>query len=463
HLAATSLGSAAASAAAAAPTAASAATATAAAGTARPAGPTRAAGSAASAAAVAVTAAAPAATVAAVVGLLLRGLHLGEVGAGVALGHDLALVDPALHADAPERGPGLVEAVVDVGAHGVQRHAAVRVALGARHLRAAEAAGNLDLAALRARAHRARERALHRAAERDAVLQLLGDRLRDELRVELGALDLEDVDLDLLAGHPVEVLAQGVDLAAGLADHDPRTRGVDVDLHLVAVLADRDVAEPRVRELAHDVVADRDVLRQIVGEVALVEPVGLPVVDVAHAHRLGMNLLSHTYSFGVSVIVRWLVRLRMRVARPMARGRNRLSVGPSSAVTANTNRSSPISSWLCSALAIADSSTLLQSRATARGVCARIARASCTDLPRMWSHTRRALRAEVRTYLAWARTSTVSPSRRAGARRAGAASVAGSSAAPRPRRPRRPRRRPVAGAAVSASGSSVFARSASVS
>ena len=32
-------------------------------------------------------------------------------------------------------------------------------------------------------------------------------------------------------------------------------------------------------------------------------------------------------------MVRWLVRLRIGVARPMARGRKRFSVGPSSAVT----------------------------------------------------------------------------------------------------------------------------------
>src|SRR5438445_786141 len=107
-----------------------------------------------------------------------RGLHLGQVGAGVALGHDLALVHPALDADAPERRARLVEAVVDVGAQRVQRDAPVGVGLGARHLRAAQAPADLDLAALGARAHGARERALHRAPEGDAVLQLLGDRLR---------------------------------------------------------------------------------------------------------------------------------------------------------------------------------------------------------------------------------------------------------------------------------------------
>ena len=53
------------------------------------------------------------------------------------------------------------------------------------------------------------------------------------------------------------------------------------------------------------------------------------------------------------------VRLRMRDARPMARGRKRLRVGPSSAVTDKIRRSSPSSSWLCSALATAELEQLL--------------------------------------------------------------------------------------------------------
>jgi hypothetical protein len=112
----------------------------------------------------------------------------------------------------------------------VQRDATVRIAFGARHLGATEASGDLDLDALRPGAHRAGERALHGATEGDAVLELLGDRLRDELRVELGALDLEDVDLDLLLGNAVQIAPQRIDFGAGLADHDPRSSGVDVDL-----------------------------------------------------------------------------------------------------------------------------------------------------------------------------------------------------------------------------------------
>src|SRR5581483_3575658 len=212
----------------------------------------------------------------------------------VALRHDLALVDPDLDADAAGRGLRLDEAVVDVGANRVQRDAALRVLLGARHLRAAEAAGALHLDSRSTAADRRRETALHGAPERHAVLQLLGDRLRDELRVELGALDLVDVDVHVLLRHRVHLFAQRVDLDTGLADDDAGARGVDVDRDALLVLADQDVGQARVRQLLEDVLADLDVLDQRSGELLLADhPVRLPVVDDADAQAAGMNFLSH--------------------------------------------------------------------------------------------------------------------------------------------------------------------------
>ena len=211
-----------------------------------------------------------------------------------ALGHDLALVDPDLDADAAEGRLRLGEAVVDVGADRVQRDAALRVALGAAHLGAAEAAAALHLDAVGAGAHRRGERALHRAPEADAVLELLRDRLGDELRVELGPLDLVDVDLDVLVRHGVDLAAQRVDLDARLADDDARPGRVDVDGDPLLVLADQDVRQARVGELAVDVLADPDVLEQRAGEVLVRHvPVRLPVVDDADAHPAGMDFLAH--------------------------------------------------------------------------------------------------------------------------------------------------------------------------
>src|SRR5207249_5103828 len=75
-----------------------------------------------------------------------------------ALRHDLALVDPDLHADPAEGRLRLDEAVVDVGADRVQRDAPLRVGLAAAHLRAAQAAAADDLDPVRAGADRRRER-----------------------------------------------------------------------------------------------------------------------------------------------------------------------------------------------------------------------------------------------------------------------------------------------------------------
>src|SRR4029078_6434291 len=131
--------------------------------------------------------------------------------------------------------------VVDVGAEGVQGHAALAVELRAGHLGATEAAGALDPDALGTAAHRGLHRLAHRAAERHPAGELLGDPLGDQLRVDLGVLDLEDVELHLLAGELLELATDPVGLGAAAADHDAGAGRVDVhadavtgalDLHL---------------------------------------------------------------------------------------------------------------------------------------------------------------------------------------------------------------------------------------
>src|SRR5690606_6149169 len=78
---------------------------------------------------------------------------------------EVTLVDPDLDADPTEGRAGLVEAVVDVRAEGVQRHATLAVELGAAHLRAAETAGDLDPDALGAGAGGRLHPLTHRATE----------------------------------------------------------------------------------------------------------------------------------------------------------------------------------------------------------------------------------------------------------------------------------------------------------
>src|SRR6476661_239591 len=187
----------------------------------------------------------------------LLGLALGT-GAG-----DLALVDPDLHADPAEGGLGLVEAVVDVGTQRVQRDAALAVELGARHLGAVEAARALDPDALGTRAHRGLHGLAHRAPELHAAAELLGDTLGDQLSVDLGVLDLEDVQLHLLAGELLELGADAVGLGAAAADHDAGTRGVDVHTDAVTGALDLDLGDAGPLHALAEQLADGDVLADV--------------------------------------------------------------------------------------------------------------------------------------------------------------------------------------------------------
>src|SRR5439155_18649741 len=131
----------------------------------------------------------------------------------------LTFEDPHLDADRAERGFGGGDGVVDVRPERVQRHPALVVAFDARDLGAAQAAAALDLDPLRAHAHGALHGPLHGAAERDALRQLARHVVGDELRVELGTLDLLDVDADFLAGEVRQLVAELVDFRTLLADH----------------------------------------------------------------------------------------------------------------------------------------------------------------------------------------------------------------------------------------------------
>src|SRR5690349_8040511 len=330
----------------------------------------------------------------------LLGLALGT-GAG-----DLALVDPDLHADAAEGRAGLVEAVVDVGAEGVQRHAALAVELRARHLGAVEAARALDPDALGTGAHRGLHRLAHGAAELHAARELLGDALGDQLRVDLRALDLEDVELHLLAGELLQLAADAVGLGAAAPDDDARTRGVDVDPDAVTGALDLDLGDAGPLHALGEQLADRDVL----ADVGLVQLVGVPPALVvggdAQTEAVGVDLLTHQALFpvflavdfllvflagalgsgftatGSTARVMWLVRLLMRVARPWARGRQRFMVGPSSTRPTVTTRSPRSRSSVVSALATALSSTLWIVVAADCGAKASRLSASSTGRPR---------------------------------------------------------------------------------
>ena len=215
----------------------------------------------------------------------------------------------------------------------MQRHATLAVPLAAAHLGTAETTGALDADALGTGLAGGLHSLAHGATESDAALELLGNGLGDEVGVQLGALDLDDLDVDRAVGDLLELLAQSVDLGALLADHDTWASRGDDDLDLVACALDLDLGDGGTGQLLVQELPNGQVVCQVLGVILVGVPTAAPLFGDTEAEPGRAYLLTHRLyasSRGATMMVMWQVRLRMREAEPLARGRMRLSVGPSS-------------------------------------------------------------------------------------------------------------------------------------
>src|SRR5574338_1460711 len=220
-------------------------------------------------------------------------LHASRVGLAATIFHDLALEDPHLHADGAEGRLRRRRRVVDVRPQRVQRYASLVIAFDARDLRAAQPAARLHLDALRAHAHRTLHRALHGATERDTLRQLVRDVVGNELRVELGTLDLLDVDPDFLPRDLRELVAKLVDLGTLLPDDDPRPAGVDRDHDLARLALDRDVGDRRVSEACLEILPQQLVLTKQRRAIPVRVPPRTPLFRDPETETKRIDFLTH--------------------------------------------------------------------------------------------------------------------------------------------------------------------------
>src|SRR4029079_7369283 len=177
----------------------------------------------------------------------------------------------------------------------VQRYAALAVPLGASDLDAVQAARAHDLDALRAQAHGVLHRALHRAPEHDSLLELLRNRIGDQLRVDLGLADLFDIHVDLVDAHdPAQLGLQRLDRLALLADDHARPCGKDRDPRVLRRALDDDAADGRMRELALQERSHLDIFGEHRAEVPVVRvPARLPAAADAEPEADRIDFLTH--------------------------------------------------------------------------------------------------------------------------------------------------------------------------
>src|SRR5262249_47968057 len=173
---------------------------------------------------------------------------------------DFSLEDPDLHSAGAVRGEGGRYPIIDVGPQRVQRHASFAIPLHARDFRPAEAARAVDADAFGTETHCRLNRALHGAAECDTTLELLRDRFRNQLRVQLGLADLNDIDDDIPVRELGNSLPQVLDVGSLLADDYARAGRVDGHAALLVRPLDDDMRHRCLLELLHQLLADLDVL-----------------------------------------------------------------------------------------------------------------------------------------------------------------------------------------------------------
>src|SRR5262249_28063397 len=146
----------------------------------------------------------------------------------------------------------------------------------------------------RAKAHGRLNRALHHATERNAALQLLRDVFGDELRIDFRLADFDDVQMDFIRSHLLNVALQLLNVRALLADDDTRTRRMDRDAALLVRTLDDHAGNARGLQLVREVLADLDVFLQKLAVILLAGiPAGIPRAVDAEAQARRVNLLTH--------------------------------------------------------------------------------------------------------------------------------------------------------------------------
>src|SRR5699024_10558838 len=133
----------------------------------------------------------------------------------------------------------------------------------------------------------------HRSEGRNDVGELILEALVLELGGGLGVLDLQVVEVDLLAGELFERAAQTVRLRTPTTDHDAGTGGVDVDVDTVPGARDLHAGDPSALHARGQELADLDVLGDVVLVLLVGEPLGPVVRGDAETEAVRLDLLSH--------------------------------------------------------------------------------------------------------------------------------------------------------------------------
>src|SRR5690606_12854284 len=301
-------------------------------------------------------------------------MALSLIGQALALGHrglrqKFTLEHPNLHAAGAIRGLRGGTGEVDIGAQGMQRHAALAIPFHAGDFRTAQTAAAVDADAAGAQTHRRLDGALHGTTERDAALELLGDVLGHQLGVEFRLANFDDVQMHFRLGHLGQIGTQLLDVGALLADHHARTCRVDGDAGLLGRPLDHDAGDAGLGQALLEVFTDLQILVQQIGILLVIrEPARIPGAIDAETEPDRIDFLTHyacsplccasagfdfavlPFAFGAgaffsssrsrTTMVRWLNGFKILAPRPRARAWKRRITRPLPTLASATTRRS---------------------------------------------------------------------------------------------------------------------------
>ena len=191
------------------------------------------------------------------------------------MAQDLALEDPDLDAANAISGVRL-RLRHNRLPRSVQRNATFAIPFGAGDFRAAETAAAGDLDAFGAETQASAPRASSRDGS-DTAFQLVGDALRDELRVDFRLADFDDVEADVGRRSACELACAAFRCRALLADDDARTRGIDRHAAQLGRTLDHDLEIAACGRFLHHILADLEIFQQQTAIVAAFgEPAAVP-------------------------------------------------------------------------------------------------------------------------------------------------------------------------------------------
>ena len=207
---------------------------------------------------------------------------------------DFAGIAPDLYADAAVGGLCLFEAVVDVGTESLKRNGSLVIRFLSGDFGTAYAAGNLNFDTLCAELHGTADSHFHGSAEGSSLFELCRDAGGDELSVQVGVLDLNNVDDDRTAELLLTNFFELVDFCAAAADNDTGLCAVDKDADALCGSFDFDLRNTgRLKEL-QKVLTKIVVLNEGIAEILVLgEPTGVPVFDDARTQTVGISSQSH--------------------------------------------------------------------------------------------------------------------------------------------------------------------------